>query len=88
MTAHFHKPTSVADALSLLAGDEGALCLAGGATLVAMMNARLAEPTALVGRTMTVEPLRLTLPQCAPASVSAARISRMENSVAAVPSWT
>jgi carbon-monoxide dehydrogenase medium subunit len=46
--ARFHKPASVADALSLLAGDDGALCLAGGATLVAMMNARLAEPTALV----------------------------------------
>ncbi|MFO1349555.1 MAG: xanthine dehydrogenase family protein subunit M [Gammaproteobacteria bacterium] len=44
----FHWPASVDDAVALLAADEGARCLAGGATLVAMLNARLLEPSALV----------------------------------------
>jgi aerobic carbon-monoxide dehydrogenase medium subunit len=44
----FFRPTSVADALSLLARQEGVRCLAGGATLVAMMNAGLVEPSGLV----------------------------------------
>jgi carbon-monoxide dehydrogenase medium subunit len=46
--AGFHRPATVEDAARLLAGTEGARCLAGGATLVAMMNAALAEPKALV----------------------------------------
>ena len=44
----FYRPTSVAEALSLLAQNEGARCLAGGATLVAMLNAGLLEPTGLI----------------------------------------
>jgi carbon-monoxide dehydrogenase medium subunit len=47
-TAAFHKPTSVEEAVAWLAADEEALALAGGATLVAMMNARLVEPASLV----------------------------------------
>ncbi len=44
----FHAPTTVDEAVSLLAADEEARCLAGGATLVAMMNADLVMPSALV----------------------------------------
>lgn len=44
----FYRPTSLKQALKVLAGDEDARCLAGGATLVAMMNASLIAPTALV----------------------------------------
>ena len=44
----FHRPATVEEAAKLLAGTEGARCLAGGATLVAMMNASLAEPKAIV----------------------------------------
>jgi carbon-monoxide dehydrogenase medium subunit len=44
----FHRPDSIDAAISVLAGDEQARCLSGGATLVAMMNAQLAEPTAIV----------------------------------------
>lgn len=48
MTMAFYAPTSLDEAVGLLAANEGARCLAGGATLVAMMNARLVEPSALV----------------------------------------
>lgn len=41
-------PTSVGEAASLLAADGDGRCLAGGATLVAMMNARLVAPSRLV----------------------------------------
>ena len=44
----FYRPTSVAEAVSLLTQHDGARCLAGGATLVAMMNAGLVEPSGLV----------------------------------------
>jgi carbon-monoxide dehydrogenase medium subunit len=44
----FHSPTDLAEALSLLASQADARPLAGGASLVAMMNARLVEPAALV----------------------------------------
>ncbi|MDP6588643.1 MAG: FAD binding domain-containing protein [Alphaproteobacteria bacterium] len=44
----FYQPTSLDAALALLAADPEALPLAGGATLVAMMNADLVEPSALV----------------------------------------
>jgi aerobic carbon-monoxide dehydrogenase medium subunit len=44
----FFRPTSIPEALSLLSEHEGARCLAGGATLVAMMNAGLIEPARLV----------------------------------------
>jgi carbon-monoxide dehydrogenase medium subunit len=44
----YHEPDSVDAALALLGADEGARCLAGGQTLVAMLNANLVEPSALV----------------------------------------
>ena len=44
----FHGPSTVDEAISLLGADEDARCLAGGATLVAMMNADLLMPSALV----------------------------------------
>ncbi len=45
---HFYNPRTLDDAIALLAADAGAMPLAGGATLVAMMNAELVEPNALV----------------------------------------
>jgi carbon-monoxide dehydrogenase medium subunit len=44
----FFRPASVAEALALLAEHAEARCLAGGATLVAMMNAGLVEPPQLI----------------------------------------
>lgn len=44
----YFEPRSMAEALKLLAADPESRCLAGGATLVAMLNADLVEPTALV----------------------------------------
>ncbi len=44
----YHEPVTIEEAAALLAADEDARPLAGGATLVAMMNAELVEPTALV----------------------------------------
>ncbi|MGE0311424.1 MAG: xanthine dehydrogenase family protein subunit M [Lautropia sp.] len=43
-----YRPRTVAEAVALLAQDPDARPLAGGATLVAMMNARVLEPKALV----------------------------------------
>ena len=40
----FFEPQTVDEAIGHLAADAGNRCLAGGATLVAMMNARLVEP--------------------------------------------
>jgi carbon-monoxide dehydrogenase medium subunit len=44
----FFEPTTVQEAVALLTADPSNRCLAGGATLVAMMNAQLIEPGALV----------------------------------------
>jgi carbon-monoxide dehydrogenase medium subunit len=44
----FHEPRGISEALALLAGKDEAHCLAGGASLVAMMNARLVDPEELV----------------------------------------
>ena len=44
----YAKPSSVADALSLLAADDGARALAGGQTLINVMKARAASPDMLV----------------------------------------
>jgi len=41
-------PQTIEEAVGLLVRHEGARCISGGATLVAMMNAGLVEPTALV----------------------------------------
>lgn len=48
MTGHLHHPTNIKEALDLLKAADGVLPLAGGATLVAMMNAGLVEPRSLV----------------------------------------
>jgi carbon-monoxide dehydrogenase medium subunit len=44
----FHAPASIDEAVRLLAADEDARPLAGGQTLVAMLNADLVSPSALV----------------------------------------
>jgi len=44
----FYEPTTVDEAVRHLAADPDNRCLAGGATLVAMMNAQLVEPAGLV----------------------------------------
>jgi carbon-monoxide dehydrogenase medium subunit len=46
--AAFYRPESVEEAIALLQRHDGARALAGGATLVAMLNARLVEPPALI----------------------------------------
>jgi carbon-monoxide dehydrogenase medium subunit len=43
-----HRPESLGEAVGLLNSDADARALAGGASLVAMLNARLVEPSALV----------------------------------------
>lgn len=43
------EPATLEEALRCLAAEEDARCLAGGATLVAMMNADLVSPSTLVG---------------------------------------
>lgn len=43
------EPASLSEALEILSGDDEARCFAGGATLVAMMNADLVEPSTLIG---------------------------------------
>jgi aerobic carbon-monoxide dehydrogenase medium subunit len=44
----YAKPASVAEALSILAGNDGARALAGGQTLINVMKARAASPDVLV----------------------------------------
>ena len=44
----FHLPNTIEEAVGLLAADPEAKCLAGGATLVAMMNAGLVQPSGLI----------------------------------------
>jgi carbon-monoxide dehydrogenase medium subunit len=44
----YHEPDTLDAALALLGADDGARCLAGGQTLVAMLNANLIEPSALI----------------------------------------
>ena len=41
-------PQTIEEAVGLLVQHEGARCISGGATLVAMMNAGLVEPSALI----------------------------------------
>lgn len=43
------EPASLSEAIEILSEDDEARCLAGGATLVAMLNADLVEPSTLVG---------------------------------------
>lgn len=44
----YAKPSSVAEALQILASNDGARALAGGQTLISVMKARAASPDALV----------------------------------------
>lgn len=44
----FHKPTTLAEAVALLAGNEGAKALSGGQSLLPVLKLDLAEPTDLV----------------------------------------
>ena len=44
----YAKPASVAEALAILAGNDGARALAGGQTLINVMKARAASPDLLV----------------------------------------
>jgi carbon-monoxide dehydrogenase medium subunit len=48
MNTTFHKPKTLAEALDLLAADAEARPLAGGQTLVPMLNLNLLQPTAIV----------------------------------------
>jgi aerobic carbon-monoxide dehydrogenase medium subunit len=45
----YFEPASIEEALNLLNSEEDARCVSGGATLVAMMNADLLSPSALIG---------------------------------------
>ena len=45
---HYHRPDSLERVLALLADDADARCIAGGATLGAMMNTDLIKPSALI----------------------------------------
>ena len=45
---NYHRPSSVADALSLLAGHEDAKILAGGMTYLPTLKQRLAQPSDLI----------------------------------------
>jgi carbon-monoxide dehydrogenase medium subunit len=51
-------PTTIAETLAHLAGDDGARCIAGGGTLVAMMNASLADDIATLVSLKGVAELR------------------------------
>ncbi len=44
----YHRPATLDEALAILAADEDAKPLAGGQSLVPMLNFRLARPSALV----------------------------------------
>ena len=45
---NYYEPTTIEDAVKLLSENDDARCLAGGASLVAMMNAELVMPDVLV----------------------------------------
>jgi carbon-monoxide dehydrogenase medium subunit len=51
----FYRPQSLREALGLLDQDPEAKPLSGGATLVAMMNARVVEPSALISLSAIAE---------------------------------
>jgi carbon-monoxide dehydrogenase medium subunit len=58
----YHRPASVADACTILAGDGDAKLLAGGQTLLASLKLRLAQPSKLVdlGRVADLKGIALT----------------------------
>jgi aerobic carbon-monoxide dehydrogenase medium subunit len=51
----YARPTSLSEALAMLAGNDGAKVLAGGQTLGPMLNIRLAQPSLLVDITRIEE---------------------------------
>tara|TARA_R110002110_G_scaffold158656_1_gene356133 strand:- start:12101 stop:12949 length:849 start_codon:yes stop_codon:yes gene_type:complete len=51
----YHKPKNLEQALAILAEDVDARCIAGGVTLVAMLNAGLLEPSSLISLKEIVE---------------------------------
>jgi aerobic carbon-monoxide dehydrogenase medium subunit len=58
----YHRPSSVAEAIQLLAANDGAKALAGGHSLIPALNLRLSEPEALVdiGRLQELKGIRIT----------------------------
>ncbi len=80
----FAEPNSIEEAISLLAADPDARCLAGGATLVAMMNAGLTAPSLLV----SLNKLR-GLDEIAPQGDGSVRVGAMARhaTVAAYPGF-
>jgi aerobic carbon-monoxide dehydrogenase medium subunit len=58
----YHRPTTVAEAVSLLAGSDGTKALAGGHSLIPALNLRLNQPAALVdiGRLDELKGIRLS----------------------------
>ena len=69
----FHKPTTVEDAVTLLKeAGEDARPISGGATLVALMNARLVQPSRLVSLSAIEE-----LTQCTHQPDGSVRIGAM-----------
>lgn len=46
---NYIEPATLSEALAILAEEDDSRCFAGGATLVAMLNAELVEPSVLVG---------------------------------------
>jgi aerobic carbon-monoxide dehydrogenase medium subunit len=45
---HYCRPSTLEEALDIMGRDEDARCLAGGVTLMAMLNAQLVTPSTLV----------------------------------------
>jgi len=58
----YHRPKSVAEAVSMLASAEGAKALAGGHSLLPAMNLRLAQPDSIVdiGRLTELKGIRVS----------------------------
>lgn len=58
----YHRPKSLAEAVSMLAGAEGAKALAGGHSLLPAMNLRLAQPDSIVdiGRLTELKGIRVS----------------------------
>lgn len=48
MSVGFHRPASIGEAIDLISSDDEARFVAGGQTLVAMMNAGLVQPSAVI----------------------------------------
>ena len=69
----YHRPTSLAEAASLLASAEDAKLLAGGMTLIPTMKQRLAAPANLVDLGRIAELKGITAAGGSPLATSLAR---------------